>query len=127
MGSYGRAIPALRTEFLTAEDPSADYARMERASDSADVTIVSSYVGQNWDAVSAAAPTAFMAFINHLVSRGRKAHRSVVRESLSASADSCRSGIRSCVGRVSGSQVAAARALLGTIRQLQADFRFPFR
>jgi beta-N-acetylhexosaminidase len=64
--------PALRTEFLTAEDPSADYARMERASDSAEITIVSSYVGQNWDAVSAAAPTSFMAFINHLVSRGRK-------------------------------------------------------
>src|SRR5512138_3647201 len=38
----------LRAEFIAAEDPSADYARIERAADSADVTIVSSYVGQNW-------------------------------------------------------------------------------
>jgi beta-N-acetylhexosaminidase len=62
----------LRTEFLAAEDPSADYGRIENTADSADVTIVSSYVGQNWDAVSAAAPQAFTNFINHLVQRGRK-------------------------------------------------------
>jgi beta-N-acetylhexosaminidase len=53
-----------------AEDPSADYGRMERAADSAEVTLVSSYVGQNWDAVSGTAPEAFTNFINHLVSRG---------------------------------------------------------
>jgi beta-N-acetylhexosaminidase len=71
-GELRTRYPSLRTEFLTAEDPSADYARMERASDSADVTIVSSYVGQNWDAVSAAAPISFMGFINHLIGKGRK-------------------------------------------------------
>jgi beta-N-acetylhexosaminidase len=64
--------PALRSEVLIAEDPSADYARMERAADSADVTIVSSYVGQSWDAVSAAAPKSFTNFLDHLQRNGRK-------------------------------------------------------
>jgi beta-N-acetylhexosaminidase len=64
--------PALRPEVLIAEDPSADYARMERAADSADVTIISSYVGQSWDAVSAAAPKSFTNFLDHLQRNGRK-------------------------------------------------------
>jgi beta-N-acetylhexosaminidase len=64
--------PALRSEVLIAEDPSADYARMERAADSADVTIVSSYVGQSWDAVSAAAPKSFTNFLDRLQRNGRK-------------------------------------------------------
>jgi beta-N-acetylhexosaminidase len=66
------AIKNLRTEFLAAEDPAADYARLERAADSADVTIVSSYVGQNWDAVSASAPQAFASFVQRLVAKGKK-------------------------------------------------------
>ncbi len=70
-GEISSRFPGLRTEFLMAEDPSADYGRMERAADSAEVTVVSSYVGQNWDAVSGTAPEAFTNFINHLVSRGR--------------------------------------------------------
>jgi beta-N-acetylhexosaminidase len=64
--------PGLRSEVLIAEDPSADYARIERAADSADVTIVSSYVGQSWDAVSAAAPKTFTNFLDHLRASGRK-------------------------------------------------------
>ncbi|HVF40981.1 MAG TPA: glycoside hydrolase family 3 C-terminal domain-containing protein, partial [Gemmatimonadaceae bacterium] len=62
----------LRAEFLAAEDPAADYARLERAADSADVTIVSSYVGQNWDAVSASAPQAFAGFVKRLSDRGKR-------------------------------------------------------
>ena len=65
-------IRNLRTEFLAAEDPAADYARIERAADSADVIIVSSYVGQNWDAVSASAPQAFAAFIQRLNTKGKR-------------------------------------------------------
>jgi beta-N-acetylhexosaminidase len=65
-------FPGLRSELLFAEDPSADYGRMEHAADSADVTIVSSYVGQSWDATSAAAPTTFTNFIDHLRRNGRK-------------------------------------------------------
>jgi beta-N-acetylhexosaminidase len=65
-------IKNLRTEFLAAEDPSADYARMERLADSADVVIVSSYVGQNWDAVSASAPQAFASFVQRLAAKGKR-------------------------------------------------------
>jgi beta-N-acetylhexosaminidase len=65
-------FPGIRQEVLFAEDPSADYGRVERAADSADVTIVSSYVGQSWDAVSAAAPKTFTNFIDHMRNDGRK-------------------------------------------------------
>jgi beta-N-acetylhexosaminidase len=65
-------FPGLRQELLVAEDPSADYGRVQRAADSADVTIVSSYVGQSWDAVSGAAPKAFTDFVDHLRNNGRK-------------------------------------------------------
>ena len=70
-GELRGAVKNLRVEFLAAEDPAADYARLERAADSADVTIVSSYVGQNWDAVSASAPQAFASFVQRLVTRGK--------------------------------------------------------
>ena len=65
-------VPALRAEFLAAEDPAADYARMERVADSADVVIVNSYVGHNWDAVSASAPQAFAAFVQRLTAKGKR-------------------------------------------------------
>lgn len=65
-------IPSLRQEFLGAEDPAADYARIERSADSADVVIVSSYVGQNWDAVSASAPQAFASFVERLTRKGKR-------------------------------------------------------
>lgn len=71
-GELRARYPSLRSELLIAEDPSADYARMERAADSADVTIVSSYVGQSWDAVSAAAPKSFTNFLDHLQKNGKK-------------------------------------------------------
>ncbi|MEO5588315.1 MAG: glycoside hydrolase family 3 protein, partial [Gemmatimonadaceae bacterium] len=65
-------IPGLRTEFLAAEDPAANYARLEKVADSVDITIISSYVGQNWDAVSASAPQAFASFVQRLTSKGRR-------------------------------------------------------
>lgn len=64
--------PSLRAEFMTAEDPTADYSRIERLADSANVVIVSSYVGQNWDAVSANAPQAFAAFVQRLTAKGKR-------------------------------------------------------
>lgn len=66
------AAPSLRAEFMAAEDPSADYGRLERLADSADVVIVSSYVGQNWDAVSANAPQAFAGFVQRLTTKGKR-------------------------------------------------------
>jgi beta-N-acetylhexosaminidase len=37
-----------------------------------DVVIVSSYVGQNWDAVSASAPQAFASFVQRLAAKGKR-------------------------------------------------------
>jgi beta-N-acetylhexosaminidase len=62
----------LSAAFLAAEDPAADYERLERVADSMDVVIVSSYVGQNWDAVSASAPQAFASFVQRLTSKGKR-------------------------------------------------------
>jgi beta-N-acetylhexosaminidase len=71
-GELRGSIKNLRVEFLAAEDPAADYGRLERLADSADVTIVSSYVGQNWDAVSASAPQAFASFVQRLSAKGKR-------------------------------------------------------
>lgn len=67
-----RASPGLRTEFVMSDDPAVNYPRLAAMADSADLTIVSSYVGQSWDAVSADAPQAFAQWIGQLTSRGRK-------------------------------------------------------
>lgn len=71
-GELRSRFPGLRSEFVAAENATADYARVERAADSADVIIVSSYVGQVWDAVSAAAPQTFASFVERLAKSGRK-------------------------------------------------------
>jgi beta-N-acetylhexosaminidase len=65
-------LPNLRTEFMATEDAPLNFPRLIAAADSADVTIVGSYVGQNWDAVSASAPQAFANFVQSLVQRGRR-------------------------------------------------------
>jgi len=65
-------LPNLRTEFMATEDAPLNFPRLIAAADSADVTIVGSYVGQSWDAVSASAPQAFASFVQTLVQRGRK-------------------------------------------------------
>jgi beta-N-acetylhexosaminidase len=66
------SLPNLRTEFVATEDAALNYPRLIVAADSADVTIVSSYVGQSWDAVTASAPQAFTSFVQSLAQRGRK-------------------------------------------------------
>ncbi len=71
-GALRERSPSLRAEFLGAEDPAADYARLERVADSATTVIVSSYVGQNWDAVSASAPQAFASFVQRLGAKGKR-------------------------------------------------------
>lgn len=65
-------LPNLRTEFVSTEDAALNYPRLLAAADSSDVTIVSSYVGQSWDAVSASAPQAFTNFVQTLAEHGRK-------------------------------------------------------
>jgi len=65
-------VPGVRAELLAAEDPAADYGRMERFADSADVVLISSYMGHSWDAVSASAPQAFAGFVNRLTAKGKR-------------------------------------------------------
>ena len=65
-------LPNLRTEFMSTEDATLNFPRLIAAADSADVTIIGSYVGQNWDAVTASAPQAFANFVQTLTQRGRK-------------------------------------------------------
>jgi beta-N-acetylhexosaminidase len=65
-------LSKLRTEFVATEDAALNYPRLIAAADSADVTIVSSYVGQSWDATSASTPEAFTNFVRSLTQRGRK-------------------------------------------------------
>lgn len=65
-------LPKLRAEFVATEDAALHYPRLIAAADSADVTVVGSYVGQSWDAVSASAPEAFTNFVRTLAQRGRK-------------------------------------------------------
>jgi beta-N-acetylhexosaminidase len=65
-------LPNLRTEFMATEDAPLNFPRLIAAADSADVTIVGSYVGQTWDAVTASAPQAFASFVQTLVQRRRK-------------------------------------------------------
>lgn len=62
----------VRAEFVGAEDPAVDFKRFEAAADSASIVIVSSYVGHNWEAVTASAPEAFAVFMKRIISRGRK-------------------------------------------------------
>ena len=66
------ALKNLRAEFVATEDGSLNYPRLTAAADSADVVIIGSYIGHNWDAVTANAPGAFASFVQSLVARGRK-------------------------------------------------------
>jgi len=63
-------FPGLRTEFIATQDPGVNYARLKAAADSADVVVISSYVGQIWDAVSISAPAGFTSLVNGLLERG---------------------------------------------------------
>jgi beta-N-acetylhexosaminidase len=67
-----RSFPRTRSLFVSADDVSRGLDRVIAAADSADVTIIGSYIGQRWDAVTAAAPTAFADFITALTARGRR-------------------------------------------------------
>ena len=71
-GELRGSLPNLRAEFVATEDAPLNFPRLLAAADSADITVVSSYVGQNWDAVTASAPQAFANFVRTLVQRGRK-------------------------------------------------------
>jgi len=107
-------MPKLRTEFVSTEDAALNYPRLLAAADSADVTIVSSYVGQSWDAVSASAPGAFTNFVHTLVDRGRKPIVVAFGNPYLLQQLPWVSAYLVAWGGFPVSQVAAARALLGS-------------
>lgn len=63
---------SVRAEFVATEDGALNYPRLIAAADSAEVTIIGSYIGHSWDAVTANAPQAFAGFVETLARRGRK-------------------------------------------------------
>jgi len=107
------ALPNLRTEFMATEDAPLNFPRLIAAADSADITIVGSYVGQNWDAVTASAPQAFANFVQALVQRGRKPIVVAFGSPYLLQQLPWVSAYLVAWGGFPVSQVAAARALLG--------------
>jgi beta-N-acetylhexosaminidase len=107
-------LPKLRTEFVATEDAALNYPRLIAAADSADVTIVSSYVGQSWDAVTASAPQAFANFVQTLVQRGRKPIVVAFGNPYLLQQIPLVGAYLVAWGGFPVSQTAAARALLGT-------------
>ena len=70
--TLAKSAPSLRTEFVMSDDPAVNYPRLAGMADSADVTIVSSYVGQSWNVTSVNAPQAFADWIARIAANGRK-------------------------------------------------------
>ncbi len=64
--TLARGVPTLHSEFVMSDDPAPNYARLAALADSAEVTIVSSYVGQSWNVTSVNAPQAFADFISRI-------------------------------------------------------------
>ena len=70
--TLARGVPSLHTELVLSDDPAPNYARLAALADSADVTIVSSYVGQSWNVTSVSAPQAFAEWIARISANRRK-------------------------------------------------------
>lgn len=66
-----RWFTGLRSEYVSADDPTPNTWRLLQLADSADVVIVGSYVAQNWRASTISVPQQFAAFVEELVKRGR--------------------------------------------------------
>jgi beta-N-acetylhexosaminidase len=113
-GELRASLPNLRTEFVATEDAPLNFPRLLAAADSADITVVSSYVGQNWDAVTASAPQAFASFVKTLVDRGRKPIVVAFGNPYLLQQLPWVSSYLVAWGGFPVSQQAAARALLGT-------------
>jgi beta-N-acetylhexosaminidase len=65
-----KTFPALRSEWIDANEPGDVPRRLLQEADSADVTIVGSYVGQNYEVATVSAPGAIAAFVRQLAERG---------------------------------------------------------
>ena len=67
-----RKFPSLRSEFVDADDPGDKPWRVLQEADSADVTLVGSYIGASDHATTVSAPATIASFMQQLVTRGAK-------------------------------------------------------
>jgi len=67
-----KGLPDLQTAYVMADDPGANYARLDSLVSASDVVIVSSYVGQRWDVVSVSAPQVFAEWVTRSVAHRGK-------------------------------------------------------
>ncbi len=72
-GELRSALPGLRTEFVSSDDPAPNYARLEGLTDSADVTIVGVYATQTIDATASTKTSqTFTGFLQRLSDSGKR-------------------------------------------------------
>jgi hypothetical protein len=69
--ALGRNAGRVRTVVLHPDDPFVDAARILPIVDSSDVVVLASYMAQQWDQVSAAAPDGLGAFVNAIQRTGK--------------------------------------------------------
>lgn len=110
-----RTFPALRPEYVDADDPHPDFFHLLAAADSADVILVSSYVAHSSTATTVDVPRSFVDFIEEL--RRRNEHPIVVAFGNPYFLQQIPDVAAYVVawGGFPVSQSAAARAMVGTI------------
>ncbi len=68
---FANRFASVRSELVSASDPTPNFSRIEALADSADIIVVSSYSTQSIDqAMSISAPSSFAGFINRLAVKG---------------------------------------------------------
>jgi beta-N-acetylhexosaminidase len=114
-GELRRTFPALRPEYVDADDERPDFYRLLAAADSADVVLVSSYVAHSSTVATIEAPRSFVDFIEEL--RRRNEHPIVIAFGNPYFLQQIPDVAAYVVawGGFPVSQGAAARAVLGTI------------
>lgn len=71
--AFANRFASVRSELVSASDPTPNYSRIEAAADSADIVVISTYSTQSIDlAMNINAPASFAGFVNRLVAKGRK-------------------------------------------------------
>ncbi len=109
-----REFDSVRAEFVSSDDASPNFERLLRLADSADVTIVGSYVNISSTTATAGAPRAFLDFVTRLQDRRpRTVLVSFGTPYLLQQAPSA-AAYMIAWGPSQASQLAAARALLGS-------------
>jgi beta-N-acetylhexosaminidase len=114
-GELRRTFPALRPEYIDADDPHPDFFHLLATADSADVVLVGSYVAHSSTATTVEVPRSFVEFIEEL--RRRNEHPIVIAFGSPYFLQQIPDVAAYVVawGGFPVSQSAAARAVLGTI------------